>query len=242
VWQKGLAMDLDTLSPRRLDDFDYAITTRAAYQSTAPPNLEPVVRTPSFVLWRRSGATPPLRIIDRDGTPGRVLDCSTEAGRRLAKRSGTATVIPEPVTGGPRDWSRGFPFDAPGSAAQRLDLGPGRWHLSLQYHSQVPLTVEAGGSEVELPASLDGMYLTHQGEGAFWPAGEVRQEERGAVTVRVTAARPTARQRAVGVTRQVWLGGLAASQPGTEQVPMRDACGRYVDHFTLGDGAEGASG
>ena len=39
VWQQGLAMDLDTLSPRRLDQFDYAITTRAAYQSTAAAEL-----------------------------------------------------------------------------------------------------------------------------------------------------------------------------------------------------------
>ena len=61
VWRKGLAMDLDTLSPRRLDDFDYAITTRAAYQSTAPPNFKPVVRTPSYVLWRRSGRRPRCR-------------------------------------------------------------------------------------------------------------------------------------------------------------------------------------
>jgi hypothetical protein len=193
------------------------------------------------VLWRRSGATPPLRIIDRDGTPGRVLDCSTRAGRRLARRSGTATVIPEPITGGPHDWSRGFPFDAPGSAAQRLHLGPGRWRLSLQYHSQVPLTVEADGSAVELPPSLDGMYLTHQGQGAFWPAGEVRGGAEGPVTVIVRAARPTGRQRDLGVTRQVWLGRLAASRPGSEQVPLREACGRYVDHFTLGEGGGSAS-
>ena len=53
VWQQGLGMDLDTLAPQRLDDFDYAITTRAAYQSTAPPNFETVVMTPSYVLWRR---------------------------------------------------------------------------------------------------------------------------------------------------------------------------------------------
>jgi hypothetical protein len=241
VWQKGLAMDLDTLSPRRLDDFDYAITTRAAYQSTAPPNFEPVVRTPSFVLWRRSGKTPPLRIIDKDGTPGRVLDCSTAAGRGLAGRSGTATVIPEPVTGDPGAWSRDFPFDAPASATQSLDLGPGRWRLSLQYHSQVPLTVATSGSKVELPPSLDGMYLTHQGEGAFWAAGEVRVQGGGPVTVTVSAARPTRLQRTLGVRRQVWLGTLAASRPGARQVALKDACGLYVDHFTLGGGPAGAS-
>jgi hypothetical protein len=241
VWQQGLAMDLDTLSPRRLDDFDFAITTRAAYQSTPPPNFEPVVRTPSFVLWRRSGATPPLRIIDKDGAPGRVLDCATPAGRALAERSGTATVLPEPVTGGPRAWSRDFPLDAPDSATQTLDLGPGRWRLSLQYHSQVPLTVEAAGSTVELPPSLDGMYLTHQGQGAFWSAGELRARDGGPVTVTVSAARPTTLQRALGVRRQVWLGTLAASRPGVRRAAMRDACGLYVDHFILGRGPAGAS-
>ncbi|HVL19184.1 MAG TPA: hypothetical protein VM387_14360, partial [Gemmatimonadales bacterium] len=199
VWQQGLGMDLDTLSPRRLDEFDYAITTRAAYQSTAPANFERMVRTPSYVLWRRSGTTPPLRVIDKNGTPGRVLDCTSAPGRRLAARPGTATVIPEPVTGGPGDWSRGSPFDAPQSATQRLELGPGRWRLSLQYHSQAPLTVSAPGSKVELPPSLDGMYLAVMGQGAFWPAGEVRVGGSGPVTVTVDAARPSQLQRDLDV-------------------------------------------
>jgi hypothetical protein len=237
VWQQGLAMDLDTLSSRRLDDFDYAITTRAGYQSTAPQNFGVVARTSSYVLWRRSGETPPLGVIDKDGTPGRVLDCATREGRRLARRGGTATVLRRPVGGGPGAWSRGFPFDAPGSATQTLKLGPGIWQLSLQYHSQVPLTVAATGSaeEVELPPSLDGMYLTHQGQGAFWHAGEMRAAGSRPVTVTVSAARPSALQRALGVRRQVWLGTLAATRPGSRQVPLRRACGRYVDHYILDD-------
>jgi hypothetical protein len=236
VWQQGLAMDLDTLSPRRLDDFAYAITTRAAYQSTAPPNFKPIVRTSSYVLWRRSGTTPQLRVIDKDGTPGRVLDCGRGPGRRLAELTGTATVIPKPVTRRPRAWSRGSPFDAPGGATQRLDLGPGRWRLSLQYQSQVPLTVSAAGSEVDLPPSLDGMYLTHQGQGAFWAAGEVRAGGGGSVPVTVSAARPSRLQRDLGVRRQVWLGTLTATRPGARRVALHDACGLYVDHFTVQGG------
>jgi hypothetical protein len=233
VWQQGLGMDLDTLSPRRLDEFDYAITTRAAYQSTVPPNFETVVRTPSYVLWRRSGATPPLRVMDKNGTPGRVLDCASAPGRRLASRSGTATVIPEPVTGGPGAWSGGSHFDAPDTATQSLDLGPGRWRLSLQYHSQAPLTVSAPGSRVELPPSLDGMYLTHKGQGAFWPAGEVRVRGGGAVPVTVDAARPSQLQRDLGVERRVWLGTLAATRSGAKRIALHAACGQYVDHFTV---------
>jgi hypothetical protein len=236
VWQQGLGMDLDTLSPRRLDEFDYAITTRAAYQSTAPPNFETMVRTPSYVLWRRSGTTPPLRVIDKDGTPGRLLDCASAPGRRLAARSGTATVIREPVTGGPGAWSRGSPFHAPESATQSLELAPGRWRLSLQYHSQAPLTVSALRSKAELPPSLDGMYLTHQGQGAFWAAGEVRVRGGGPVSVTVDAARPSRRQRGLGVERRIWLGTLAATRPGKKRVALHDACGQYVDHFTVQGG------
>ena len=231
VWQQGLAMDFDTLAPKRLDNFDYAITTRAAYQSTPPPNFEPIVRTASYVLWRRSGATPPLRVIDKDGTPGRVLDCASAEGRRLAVQPGVATVRREPVTGDPGKWSQRNTFDAPGHGTQSLELAPGRWRLSLQYHSQVPLTVSARGSEVELPPSLDGMYLTHKGEGAFWPAGRISVRGGDPVRVTVDAPRPSELQRDLGVERGVWLGTLAATQPGLQRVPLRDACGRYVDHF-----------
>jgi hypothetical protein len=75
------------------------------------------------------------------------------------------------------------------------------------------------------------MYLTHKGEGAFWPAGEVRVRGRGPVRVTVDAARPTDLQRHLGVQRRVWLGTLAATRPGKKRVPLADACGRYVDHY-----------
>src|SRR5919197_752047 len=239
VWQQGLSMDFDTLPPRRLDQFSYAITTRAAYQSTAPPNFKPVVSTASFVLWRRTGPTPPLRMIDKDGTPGRVLDCSTPAGRRISRSRGTATVLTEPVVGEPKAWSLSFPFDAPGTATQTLKLPSGRWQLSLQYHSQVPLTVTAQGARVDLPPSLDGMYLSHQGQGAFWSAGQLRAERGTPVTVTVSAAEPNGLQRLLGVRRQVWLGELAATRAGSTEIPLRDACGRFVDHFTLHGGPSG---
>ncbi len=239
VWQQGLAMDFDTLSAGRLDEFHYVITTRAGYQSTPPPNFKPVVRTASYALWRRQGPTPHLGIIDVDGTPGALLDCATAEGRRIVSRGGTATVLADPVATGIHAWSRGSPFDAPGSASQRLRLRRGRWDLSLQYHSQVPLTVSAAGRRVELPPSLDGMYLTHQGQGAFWPAGTLRAPKAGPVTVRVSAAEPTRLQRLLGVRRQVWLGPLAATRPGSTQVPIRRACGRFVDHYTFRGGGGG---
>jgi hypothetical protein len=233
-------MDFDTLSAGRLDEFRYVITTRAGYQSTPPSNFKPIVRTPSFALWRRQGPTPHLGIIDVDGTPGALLDCTAAEGRRVLSTGGTATVLADPVTRGIHAWSRGSPFDAPEAASQVLPLGRGRWELSLQYHSQVPLTVSAAGHRVELPPSLDGMYLTHQGQGAFWPAGRHNLPRATPVRVRVTAARPNGLQRFAGVRRQVWLGPLAATRPGSSRVPVRRACGRFVDHYTF-RGADGPS-
>jgi hypothetical protein len=233
VWQQGLAMDFDTLSAGRLDQFRYVITTRAGYQSTPPSNFKPVVRTTSYELWQRQGPTPHLGIIDVDGTPGAVLDCSTADGRRVLARGQTATVLADPVTSGVHAWSRGSPFDAPGVATQSLNLRPGRWDLSLQYHSQVSLTVSAGGRHVTLPPSLDGMYLTHQAQGAFWPAGSLRTSRARPVKVTVSAAKPNRFQRLMGVRRQVWLGPLAATRPGSKQVPIHKACGRYLDHYTF---------
>ncbi len=242
VWQQGLAMDFDTLSAGRLDEFRYVVTTGAGYQSTPPPNFRPVVRTAAYVLWRRQGPTPHLGIIDVDGTPGALLDCASADGRQVVSRGRTATVLAEPVATGVHAWNRRSPFDAPATATQRLRLGRGPWELSLQYHSQVPLSVSAAGSRVELPPSLDGMYLTHQGQGAFWPAGRLRATGAGSVTVTVSAARPTRLQRLLGVRRQVWLGPLAATRPGdAREVPIRRACGRFVDHFTFRGGSAGGN-
>jgi hypothetical protein len=227
VWQQGLAMDLDTLAPRKLDRFDYAITTNAAFQSSPPPNLRRVTATPSYVLWRRVGQTPPQRVLDEGGDPGRVLDC----GRGSVKGS-HATVLSDPVKRKPELWSEPVPFEAPGAAMQTLRLGPGRWLLSLQYQSQVPLTVEAAGASASLPPSLQGMYLTHQGQGSFWAAGEVEVRRHGPVKVTVEAAEPSGLQRALGVERRVWLGVLAATRAGPPtRTSLHGACGRYVDHY-----------
>ena len=159
-----------------------ASTTSTTRSPPGPPTRAPRRRTSSpscgplpYVLWRRVGPTPPLRVIDKDGTPGRLLDCATPQGRRLSRLEGTATVIAEPVTGTPRDLESGFrPFEAPG----KRDAEPRSRPRALAALASVPQPGAAhrlaAGSKVDLPPSLDGMYLTHQGQGAFWPAGEAR--------------------------------------------------------------------
>ncbi|MQA74150.1 MAG: hypothetical protein GEU88_07405 [Solirubrobacterales bacterium] len=251
-WQQGLAADFDTLEPRKLDQFDYAITTTAAYASTPPPNFEPVERSGDYVLWRREGETPRSRVLDEGGSPGAILDCEGDDAK-LARRPGTAVVLEPPAVAGYLDWEtprpaepaaagQGRGFAAPGRATIDLDLpAAGRYALSLQYHSQVPLHVQFDGETLaRLPPSLDGMYLSGAGRGAFWPAGELRSGHPGAREVTVRALEPTGLQDAFGVERRVWLGDLAASPvAGAGEVPIARACGRYVDHFTLERRGEG---
>jgi hypothetical protein len=80
------------------------------------------------------------------------------------------------------------------------------------------------------------MYLTHQAQGSFWPTGSLQAKRPGPVTVTVTAGKPSRFQRLMGVRRQVWLGPLAATRPGSREVPIRHACGSYLDHYTFRTG------
>jgi hypothetical protein len=239
VWEQGLPMDFDTLPPSRLNEFEYAITTRAGYQSTAPPNFRPVAHTPSFVLWKRDGPTSPQRIIDKNGTPGRILACPDGPQHGIAGRDGSATLLDRPLVRHQPAWSPTWGFDAPGTATVRMRLPRGRWDLSLQYDSQVPLVVTARGHSFTLPPSLDGMYLAEQGKASFWRAGTVRSGG-GRVQVTVSAREPSGFQRLVGVSRHVWLGALAATSGGPSTAPLHDTCNRFIDHFIVrGKGTPG---
>jgi hypothetical protein len=231
-WQQGEAVDFDSVSSHKLDRFRYAITTDAAYQSTPPPNWHRVGRDGGYVLWKRSGRTPVTKVPPgAAGAPGSRLRCTP---RIAGLTNATATILPRPVVGEPAQWDQLTPFDAPATATQSLRLSPGRWRLSIQYDSQVPLSLRAGGSSQRLPPSLDGMYLTHQGQGAWWSAGTVTVRGSKPVKVSVTAARPSWLQRLLGVRRQVWLGGVAATREAPPRtLPIGQACGRYVDHYQL---------
>ena len=114
---------------------------------------------------------------------------------------------------------------------------PGDYELSLQYHSQVPLEVLVDNEVVaKLPPSLDGMYLSGAGRGAFWPAGHVASAggRGGTAEVIVRAQSPTGLENFVGAERRVWLGDLGATwESAASQRSFQSACGQYVDHFTL---------
>ena len=225
TWQQGLAMDFDTLSPSKLDNYDYAITTAAAYASTPPPNFSEVAREGDYVLWKRAGETPPTRVLEEGGDPGaRYAPCIDGGG-------GTATVLEPPLTIDPSEFSPSYPVEAPAALTAAASVPAGEWSLSLQYHSQVPLTVLADGEEIaKLPPSLEGFYLTGAGRGAFWPAGELVSD--GEIEIEVRAGEPSGLQELLGAERSVWLGvmGLTSSEGPAEQ-PLLRSCGDYVDHY-----------
>jgi hypothetical protein len=231
VWVQGEPVDFDTMSPERLDRYRYAITTTAAFQSTPPPHMRMVDTAGPYELWKRIGKTPRQRVLHEGLAPGAVLHCNSPAGRKTAAEAGSATILPEPVVGRFQRWSRQA-FYAPGSATQKLVLQPGRWQLSLQYNSQVELHVSAGGETKTLPPSLDGMYFSSPGRGAFWDAGSLTVKKAGPVEVTVDASDPPLLSRLTGARRRVWLGTLAATKLQSMQtLPLAKSCGGYVDHY-----------
>jgi hypothetical protein len=234
-WDQGLPLDLDTVPDARMDRFRFAITTSAAYQSSEQRNWQPTHVTPSYTLWRRFLDTPAHGVLDDErGDPGAVLDCSDPAQRRLSERDGTATVIPAPVVG--EDWRPAAEFATGGTATIELPLPPGRWELSLQYHSPVGIELEGPGLTEELPASLDGMFAFAPGEGPFWPAGSIADADAERLTFSVRQQPLSGLQDLLAVERTTWLGTLAATRPDPPaEVPLAEACGRYVDWFATRD-------
>jgi hypothetical protein len=223
------AADVDSVNFLLLAAARHLVTPRTPYASRPPPNYRPIRRTRWHVLWERGGPTRVRRILAEGEAPGRTLDCGTPRGRRLAAAGGVAYVRPAPVVGEAGRWSApeggpaGGAIDNGGSRQQSLDLPPGRWDISLRYHSDVPLRVSADGLRTTMPA-----YIAD--ESTFASAGTV---DWGGGPLRVTVTVP--QRRRVEVLRTALLGTVAATRvdrPG-RLVPLSRACGRYVDWYRL---------
>jgi hypothetical protein len=224
------AVDVD---PPTLDMFRYFVMPRTAYASRMPGNFRPVARTRWHVLWERTSPTLPRAILDEGEAPGKVLDCDTAAGRRLAGRAGVAYVRPRPVIGLRRLWrtpAGRLPVGESGWAAvngesrvQVLRLAPGTWDISTRWFSDLPLRLGAGSLHTTLPA-----YITDPS--TFVSAGQVHSDG-VPLTVRVDV--PKRRRRAT--LRTVRLGTVTATRVDAtgRLVPLAQACGKYVDWYRL---------
>jgi len=213
-WTYGLNYDLDSLDSATLNRFAWVISPRDALASVPPPQLRPVRRTRSFVLYRRSGTIPPygiLRELDGSAAP---LDCRSRRGRALLRAGGTATI---------RGASVGVsaPRLAPGaSAAVTLPLTRGTWDLVVPFWGPRPLEVAALGSRTTVPPNLDR-------PGPRWPAGRIVVRRAGQVSVRLHAVKG----RWTAATALDTPGAVIAVRAGMRTVPLREACGELVDHY-----------
>src|SRR5207237_3227053 len=172
------------------------------------------------------------------GAPAALLDCAAPETRIMIDLPGTASIFPSPVIGPKESWDNG---PAPGlgnDTSQTLNLPAGRWDLSLQYFSPVPiqLRASAAGLDQRLPAALDGQrpnQLTLVNDGQYWPAGTLDLHSPTRLRFTVSVDGPTTLQNIVGYDARASLGELTARPVGQERrVPLKQACGSWVDFYT----------
>ena len=136
-WMYGEAFDIDSLEAKTINEFDWVIATRDAADSEMPPQLRRVRQTRNYELWRRIGVVAPRGVLAEGGLAAAKLDCSTPAGRRIARAGGVARVRRAPII-------VGYPAFAAGtSIGFDAALPPGAYDLALDYLSPQP--IEARG-------------------------------------------------------------------------------------------------
>lgn len=230
----GQPLDFDSLDAGNLDRFRFVIQPRTAFSSAPPPNWRLRTQTASYQLWERHGSTASRETLDERGSFGALFDCSRRALKRLSRRAGYAAVRPAPVVTGADTWRT---VDGPsfvpelnfavvplgGSVSQRLRLPPGLWDISMQYISPTPVRLRTSGWSGRLPANEDR-------GGPYWSAGTIRvRSSTDFLEVTAASLSPLARGRTASVGR---VAATRLDRP-VEVVPLRRACGRFVDWYRL---------
>ena len=229
--QEGAAPNkgIDSLTREELDVPELLIAPNTLYASMPGPEFREVLRNRWYRLYRRTRRSPPRFVLEEQSQPGAILDCSTSEGRATVRTGGRAFVRPQPVLGPVGAWtflSGGRP--PPDSSValagnretmrQRILLPPGRWEISLSWSSPIPISAEIGGRRLTLPPFIGD-------SDRHWRVASVRGGR--AVRVGVTPGG----ERRLDVRRGAQVGPVAAVRedvPG-RFVPVRRACGRYVD-------------
>jgi hypothetical protein len=228
-------IDFDSFSRGTLDRFPYVITSRAAWNSQAPPNFKRVAATPSYVLWKRTGPTPEDRHVLLEGTEaGAFAGCAAPEIRILLGGQGRAGLFPDAVIGQKGAWDEGSVLGTGAETSQSLNLPAGSWNLSIQYFSPFDLTLSAPGFSETLKAALDGQRpntISLGNNGQFWPAG--RYESKGGKTrFTVTTADATTLQGLTGYDGKAYLGELVAVPAKPHRtVPLSQACSSWIDWY-----------
>jgi hypothetical protein len=228
-------IDFDSFSRGTLDGFPYAITSRAAWNSQAPPGFKRIAATPSFLLWERTHDVPENRHVLLEGTnAGARAGCASPEIRILLANRGRASLFPGVAIGGKERWDAGDRLHTGDSTAQTIALPRGRWRLSLQYFSPFELTLSAPGLTQELKPALDGQRpntISLANDGQFWPAGTIASRG-GPVRFTLRAAEPSFLQRLSGYDGVAYVGNLVAVRAGKRRlVPLSSACNGWIDWY-----------
>jgi hypothetical protein len=230
--------DWDNVPVFVINKFRWVVTTSAAMQSQAPPGFSPRLRTHDFILWQRDHPVGQRRTLFEPINPGAPLDCGDPGEAMLRKVNGTATAFTvQPVVG--RVWHPSPELTQTKPAQQRLYLTPGRWDISLQYASTQALHVTASGGPLAAPfdATLRSNLL-FRGPSPFYPVGTLEVKSPGEVVFDVSVDEPPLVGRLLHAESKAYLTGIAATRadPPRETVPLRRACGRYIDWYAVAPG------
>jgi len=219
-WVNGQAMDFDSVEPADLDRFLYVVTSSGAYASQAPASFRLVRRSLLYDLWKRTGPTIPRQVLEPSGAPGAILNCRTSLGKKLRAAGGQASIMVTPVT-------VAGPAFLPGAAgAVSIPLPPGRWELSIQYTSNVDVHLSTDGSRWTMPAYLGRL-------SPFFDLGSVTgRGVRSPLLLTIASRRPSF-LTGTGGNLFTDVPVIAATRiPDIRRmVPLRRACGQYVDWY-----------
>jgi hypothetical protein len=227
----GDAVDVDNFDSSDLDKLDFILTPGAAYRSEIPPNFRLTVRTPSYLLYRRKGATPYREPFEPVDQPGALFDCNRSAAGYFLGRYRWAGVLPAPVVSTAWHGSAGVPGH---TATVRVNLPPGRWDVSLQYLSPTSVMVRAPRLHRVIAPNY-GLIK------AYWPAGTLISDGRP-FTLSLQAENRSWFGRLLGSPRSLitpdsphmaplWHVAFTRHGATPQRVPVHQACGRYVDWF-----------
>ncbi|HET7445782.1 MAG TPA: hypothetical protein VFJ57_14105 [Solirubrobacterales bacterium] len=228
-------IDFDSFNRSTLDRFPYVVTSRAAWNSQAPPNFKRIATTPSFVLWERTGSAPENRHVLLEGTEaGALADCASPEIRILLGNSGRASLFPRAVIGPKAAWKEGNVLGTGAETSQELSLPTGSWNLSIQYFSPFDLTLSAPGFEEKLAAALDGQRpntISLGNNGQYWPAGRF-ESQGGETRFTLRSADASSLQSLAGYDGKAYVGELVAvpAKPHHE-VALSQACGGWIDWY-----------
>ncbi|HVV89790.1 MAG TPA: hypothetical protein VHB53_04795, partial [Solirubrobacterales bacterium] len=228
-------IDFDSFNRGTLDRFPYVITSRGAWNSQNPPNFRRIAKTPSFILWERTGPTPRDRHVLLEGTEaGARAHCNSPEVRILLDGGGKASLFGETQIGTKPMWSNGSILETGESTSQTLDLPKGTWDLSLQYFAPFALSVTAPGFKEELIPALDGQRpssISLNNNGQFWPAGKFHSPG-GKVEFTIDAAPADWLQSLTGWNAKAYVGEIVATKAEPHRiVPLSKACGQWIDWY-----------